>query len=263
MTTYISNIYSLIESHKKHFPTQHRYNAIKCLIEDYINFGLYDRAIKKQKERFCLSKNLIKEYSNSDIFVNYGKYDLFKALNIKLNENSISDITSDILNPLKSPFGKRVITYILIQSNKKHISKILQNTNDKYIKVKREQAGDNSRIDIRIFTTNPLKENLIIDFEIKINHGEETFINDEYQTIREWNDLYIFSQKADVPLENTIAFFVTPSGKSAKCKNFIPLSWHNLNQIICEVLDERIESDKLDTDAIGTLKHFFKSKWLF
>lgn len=263
MTTDISDIYFLIESYKTNFLTHHRFNDINCLIKNYINSGLYDRTIKIQKERFCLTENLIKEYSNSDIFVNSGKYDLFKALNIKLNENSISDITSDILNPLKSPFGKQVIIYILIQSNKKHIAQILQSTNDKFIKVKREHAGDKSRIDIRIFTTNHSKENLIIDFEIKINHGEETFINDEYQTIREWNDLYNFAQKIDVSLKNTIAFFITPSGKRAKCKNFIPLSWHNFNQITCEVLDERIESDKLDADAIGALKHFFKSTWLF
>ncbi len=245
-------------------PTNYsQHETVKMLVESYKLSDLYKKAINREKERFTLVKNIVEDYSVSSLFQQAVRYDLFKQLRLKLDENTLSNITADMLNPKKSPFGKFILVQLLKKTEQNKIAQIIESTDEKLIRVKREQAGDNSRIDIRVYTSNSSGENAIVDFELKVGHGSET-INKEYkyQTDREWKDLLDFSKKSGIG--NIVAYFITPNGIQAKNSNFISVARYDLNQIICEVLNNQTDkTDKIDIDGICALRHFFKSGWIF
>jgi len=258
-------ICSLVESYREQFPVFSRYETVVELIERYKDSGLYEETVKRQEERFRLVESIIKDYTPSSLFIKAGRYDLFRRLKLTLNENEISNITADMLNPKKSPFGKSVIVQLLRKTEKHEIAVIIEMTDDKRIEVRREHAGDKSRIDVRVYTKNLSGEkNAVVDFELKVEHGTETLIDGKSQTEREWEDLQKFSDKLKILPENRVAYFITPHGTKAVSDKFKALSRYDLNDIICEMLSLQDEKeDKIDIDGIGALRHFFKSMWLF
>lgn len=242
-----------------------RHETVKMLVESYKLSDLYEKAINREKERFTLVKNIVEDYSVSSLFQQAVRYDLFKQLRLKLDENALSNITADMLNPKKSPFGKFILVQLLKKTEQNKIAQIIESTDENLIRVRREQAGDNSRIDIRVYTRNFSGENAIVDFELKVGHRSETInINkeDKYQTDREWKDLLNFSEKSGIG--NIVAYFITPDGVQAKNSNFISVARYELNQIICELLNNPTDkADKIDIDGICALRHFFKSNYVF
>lgn len=270
MSKNLKQIRFLIEPYKKKFPIISRYEIIKNLISDYNRSGLYDEKEQKQKERFFLVKCLITEFTQTPFFEKSQRYDLFRRLRLNLNENELSNITADILNPKKVPFGKAVLCQLLEETGKKEIAKIIGATDESQIKVKREQAGENSRIDIRIYTENPPnKENAIIDIEFKNRSGFETVHpkDGRYQTDREWEDLEKLAAEKNIKGRNIAAYFITPYGSPASNMKFESFSRYDLNRIIRDALNDYMEENKSinadGVDAIGSLRHFFNSRWLF
>lgn len=257
-------IRSLVESYQKQFPVFSRYETVVKLIESYKVSNLYERTLIKQKNRFKLLKRIVKDYSQSPMFEQAGRFDLFRQLRLKLKENEISNITAYILNPKKSPFGKSVLVQLLRKTEKYKIAEIIEMTDENRIEVRREQAGDNSRIDIRVYTKNLSGENAVVDFELKVGQGSETVRDGKYQTDREWEDLQVFSEKSGIMSQNTVAYFITPHGTKAKNVNFTAISRYDLNEIICEMMSRQDrKTNRIDIDGIGALRHFFKSGWLF
>ncbi|MBD3344258.1 MAG: hypothetical protein GF401_04260 [Chitinivibrionales bacterium] len=257
-------IRSLIESYQKRFPVVSRYETVVTLINGYNASDLYERIEKRNKERTRMVRSIVEIYSHSDLFEEAGRYDLFRRLRLQLREDDISNISADMLNPRKSPLGKSVLVHLLKKTEKNEIAEIINGTNANLIEVKREQVGDRSRIDLRVHTKNLSGENSAVGFEFKVGHGSETFIDGEWQTVREWDDLMRFADERGIRRGNVVGFFITPNGIKSKSRDFQALSSQDFNEIICEVLNryDGIE-DKIDFDGIGALRHFFKSRWLF
>jgi len=94
--------------------------------------------------------------------------------------------------------------------------------------VRREVAGDESRVDIRIESPG----SLLVDIENKISSGEG-----EDQTGREWRDLHALASRLHVPESAVHAFFLTPDGRPAADPHFKPISY----ELIARVLDRFAE----------------------
>ncbi len=255
---------NLMKDYTRRFSPASGYETIKILIENYKDSGLFEKSFQRKEERFSLTRGLVEAYKKKPFFLKAVQYDLFRELRLKLGEDAISDITADMLNPKKSPFGKSIIVRLLKETGKEKIALIVERKKEEDISVRREQSGDNSRIDIRISTRDFSDENVIIDIELKVKSGSETsHKTGRPQTVREWEDLQGFAETMGVSKKNIAAYFVTPYGTKSKSGKFINLSRDKLNQIIWEELGSIAESTKIDSNGIGALRHFFGSSWLF
>jgi len=259
----LSIIENIVENYQQSFPFESNQKQIANLVKNYQKTNLFKTHQLKKKNRLSTIKKLIKNYQKTNICIKSQKYDLFSEMKIKLSENELNDIIADILNPNKSPFGKAILLRLLRETNKDRLVEIFNNTNNENIIVKREQSGDDSRIDIRIYTNLPY-ENIIIDVEMKIGCGSETsHKNGKPQTVREWDDLNVFANTKNIPSRNIAAYFITPKGITAQSPYFINLSLYRLNEIILEELKASKQSLLIDQDGISACRHLFSSRWLF
>jgi len=258
-----NSVKNIIEGYQYTLPFKSKRKQIFHLIENYKKSNLYKSYKMKRKNRLGTIKSLVENYQTTNIYIKSQKYDLFSEMKIKLSEEELSNITADILNPKKSPFGKSILLRLLRETKKKKLAQIFTHINEENILVKREQRGDNSRIDIRIYTDLP-DGNIVIDIEMKVGSGSETSHKSEKpQTVREWNDLITFANLKKVPSQNIVAYFITPHGTKAKSDDFIHLSRYKLNEIILEELDPTKKSNMIDRDGVSACRHFFSSRWLF
>jgi len=97
--------------------------------------------------------------------------------------------------------------------------------------VRREVAGDESRVDIRIAAPGWF----VVDIENKILSGEG-----EDQTGRESRDLHVVARALRVPESDIHAFFLTPDRRPAANHDFKPISY----ELISGVLDRFAEEAK-------------------
>lgn len=132
-----------------------RYFVIKNLVEDFKN--------RRKNKRLLLITSLIENYKKTNLYFNATKYNLFDDTGLKLSEEQTNNVITSIFNPQKLPFGKPVIIDILRKKGGHHIATIIEATKEENLKVKREQKGSSSRIDIRIITENSSRENAIVD----------------------------------------------------------------------------------------------------
>jgi len=259
----LGSIKNIVENYQRSFPLESKQKQIVNIVENYQKSNLFKTYQIKKKNRLPTIKKLLKNYKKTSISIKSQKYDLFSEMKIKLSENELSNIIADMLNPIKSPFGKAILLRLLQEKKKDLLVRILNSTNIENIIVKREQTGDSSRIDIRIYTDLP-DNNIIIDVEMKVGCGCETTHNSgKPQTVREWNDLNTFAKSKNIPSQNIAAYFITPHGIIAKSDYFISLSMYQLNEIILEELKTSKKSQLIDKDGISACRHFFASRWLF
>jgi hypothetical protein len=241
-----------------------KFDSVKRLVA---NFD-HRKYLAKKKENFRKAKQLIENFKHNDVYKKFIKFDLFKILKLKLSENQISDIVAFVLNPQKTTYAKDILLDILkeaqqyaSQEQSSIVKKLLiavMNTNKDLIRVKREYHGSKSRIDIRIFSRF-----FVVDMEMKIDGGSETYIADEYQTRREYDDLKKFAEKNKI--DNYIGLFVSPSGYCPASANFISLPLYKLSEIIANCInrkDRNFQND-LDKEIHFVLSHFFTSKYIF
>lgn len=254
----------LIEDYQRCFSLRSNYETLKNLVENYKSSSIYIESLHRQAKRFSIVKGLIEDYKKTALSLKAQRYDLFRELKLKLSEDELSNITADIFNPQKSPFGKSILIRLLRKTGKKEVASMIEQVREENIVVKREQSGDNSRIDIRIVTKNFSDENVVIDLEMKVRSGSETsHRSGKPQTIREWDGLIKFANIRGISKKNVVAYFITPYGTKAKSKDFLNLSRYELNQIIWEELDCMKEYATINKDGISALRHFFGSSWLF
>ena len=214
-------------------------------------------------KRLNVIKEAVLNYQKTNIYKKLIKYDLFSELKIKVSEDVLSNIIADIINPIKSPFGKNILLRLLRETDKDELIKIFKKVDNANIIVKREQHGENSRIDIRIYTNLP-QDNIVIDIEMKVGCGSETtHKSGKLQTERELVDLYTFADQKGIPRNNVVAYFITPNAKIANCRNFTSLSLYDLNEVILEELKIYNESELICSDGISACRHFFSSRWIF
>lgn len=262
-THHVSIIKNLVEDYQRSFPLVSKQEQMIKLVTKYLKSNLFQTTQYKNKNRLITIKTLVEKYKNTNICIKSQKYDLFSEIKIKLTENELSNIIADILNPTKSPFGKSILLRLLQGTNNDHLVRKFNNINNDNIIVKREQSGDNSRIDIRIYTNLPA-DNIIIDIEMKVGSGRETtHKNGRSQTVREWDDLIAFAKSKNIPNQNIAAYFITPNGKIAQCPNFNSLSLFQLNEIILKELRTSKTSPLIDKDGVSACRHFFSSRWIF
>ena len=241
-----------------------KFDNVKRLVA---NFD-HRKYLAKKKENFRKAKQLIESFKNNDIYKKFVKFDLFKMLKLKLSENQISDIVAFVLNPQKTTYAKDILLDILkeaqqyaSQEQSSIVKKLLTavvNTNENLIRVKREYPGSKSRIDIRIFSRF-----FVVDMEMKVDGGSETYIAGEYQTRREYDDLKRFAEKNKI--ENYIGLFISPFGCCPASTNFISFPLYRLAEIIINCINRKsknLEND-LDKEIYFVLRHFFTSKYIF
>jgi len=242
-----------------------KFDNIKKLIE---NFD-YRKYLLKKRESFRKAIKLIENFKNNNIYRKFIKFDLFKTLRINLKENQISDMISFVLNSQNIKCAKYILIDILKEAqqyaSKKQVVKLekiinaVMDTNDHFIKVKREYPGNISRIDIRIFS-----KSFVVDIEMKYDGGSETYINREYQTKREYEDLKIFAERNKI--DNYIGLYISPFGNFPASPNFISLPLYKLAEIIINWLNKDLKNeleDDLDKEIYFVLRHFFSSKYIF
>jgi hypothetical protein len=220
----------------------------------------------EEKKKFHNVISLIDDFSETSLFHDYYKFDLFKTLRLHFNENQLSDV---IASTFRLPFGKDILLLLLdkhkhVRSEIQNVFEIIQHIDLSDIYIIREDAGDDSRIDIRVYSKTVSYERFVIDFELKVSNGSETIKNGEWQTDREWQDLNTFSRNNHIAEESMVAFFISNDGSPAKNSNFTPISRKILNQLICEVLEKNIYTQYAEIDSFGinTLCHLFKSNWI-
>jgi len=242
-----------------------KFDKVKKFIE---NFD-YKKYLIKKKENFRKVKELIENFKNDDIYKKFTKFDLFRSLKLNLKENQISDIVAFVLSPQNIKRAKYILIDILKESQRyasKEQSVIVEKainavtvTSNNSIKVKREYRGNKSRIDIRIFS-----QYFVIDIEMKYYNSSETYINGEYQTEREYDDLKTFAEKNKI--DNYIGLYISPFGNYPTSPNFICLPLYKLIEIIVNQLNEGLKNnlkDDLDKEIYFVLRHFFSSKYIF
>ena len=242
-----------------------KFNNVKRLIEDFD----YREYLRKKEENFRKIKQLIENFKSDDIYKEFIKFDLFKALKLNLKENQISNIIAFVLNSQNVKCAKYILIDILKESQRyaskeqsvrvEKIINVVTATSNDSIKVKREYIGNKSRIDIRIFSRY-----FVIDIEMKYHNSSETYINGEYQTKREYDDLRIFTEKNKI--DNYIGLYISPFGNHPISLNFISLPLYKLAKIIVNWINEVLKNDLedyLDKEIYFVLKHFFSSKYIF
>jgi len=108
--------------------------------------------------------------------------------------------------------------------------------------VRREVAGDESRVDIRVESPG----SFLIDIENKVFSQEG-----ERQTTREWRGLQAHATALGLAQRNVHAFFLTPDGRSAADGRFQPISY----RLIVRVLDRFVDEAK-PVDVRLFAKHY-------
>lgn len=98
---------------------------------------------------------------------------------------------------------------------------------EKPYRVRREVAGDESRIDVEVSS----RGEFIIHIEVKIGAAEGTD-----QTTREWNDLQRAADLLGIPEsireQRVFGLFLTPDGTSPGCPKFRAISWRAVAGIL-------------------------------
>jgi len=236
-------------------PRKHHYDVVN-------RFDLPKHKNKKHLQ-LQLSQDLLSHPSTLEFIENYSKNDLFKTLKIKVTENQISDIIAFCLNPKKSVWGKKILlNFIRKCSGNAKIINIIEKTPPNKFYVKREWSGELSRIDIRVITKNAIIfENTIIDFEMKIGSGGETYSEGKFQTEREWKDLLKLAKSQKIPQDQVVAFYVSPLKSKPHSKKFINIQYSEFNSLIANVLLN--SKDENCNDYKYALIHFLSSKYIF
>jgi len=242
-----------------------KFDKIKKLIE---NFD-YRKYLIKKRENFSKAKELIENFKNNNIYRNFIKFDLFKTLRLNLKENQISDMVAFVLNSQNIKYAKYILIDILKEAQQyaskeqavilEKIINAVMDTNDNFIKIKREYPGNTSRIDIRIFS-----KSFVVDIEMKYDGGSETYINREYQTKREYDDLKIFAERNKI--DNYIGLYISPFGNHPASSNFISLPLYKMADIIVNWINKTLKTglkDDVDKEIYFVLRHFFSSKYIF
>jgi len=230
---------------------------------DVLNkFDLTKYKNKKQLQ-LQLSQELLSHPNTIEFLENYSKHDLFKILKIKVSENQISDAIAFCLNPKKSAWGKEILLKLIREySGNTKLINIIEKTPSNKFYVKREWSGELSRIDIRVVTKNGINSpNTIVDFEMKVGSGEETFSEGEYQTQREWKDLLKLAESQNIPKNQVIAFYVSPLRSKPHSKKFVSIQYSEFNNLIKKVLLN--SKDENYYDYKYALIHFLSSKHIF
>ena len=183
------------------------------LIESYKNYI---------DEKFFRAIKVLDDFKEKKIFFS----DIFRLVGFRIDENKFSDAVAYLLDPNGNHgLGTKPLKSFLNSLKKttaiKNIIDSLESNKD-YIIVHRERNETNTRPDIEI-----LCNKFIIIIENKMRYGQETFRNNEWQTDRQFSTLVERSKSIGAG-ENYLAIFLTPQGKEAKNKNFIPVRVNDL-----------------------------------
>jgi hypothetical protein len=129
------------------------------------------------------------------------------------------------------------------------IARILQSFNPNYARifVGRERWGTASRADIDVYRRGP--EGFLICIEHKIRGGEETFIEERFQTDRLWDDADGRATSLGIDTKNIIAIFLSPDGKDAHNKHFVPLKFVEFSSAVTAAVTETCAKNKLSSTA--------------
>ena len=253
-------IKNIIEDYNKSFPLRPRLTTVIDFVEKYKKTNLFKNYHVNTRKRIASIEQLVKDVTKTKFFTEAQKFNLFSEVKIKLTEHELNNCVATILNPRKTPFGKLILLRLLQETNRHNQAKMLNKVGHNNIIVKREQGGDYSRIDIRIYTILS-KNNIIVDIEMKVGSGcETTHDSRKSQTEREWSDLEEFAKSKCIPLENISAYFITPYGTKAKCNKFINITTKHLKKIIQKELKTCETSSLIDKEGIYACRHFLSSR---
>ena len=249
MNTTLEKFNSIFTPRKQHYK-----------VLDKFDFSKYKN---KKQLQIQLSKELLLHPKTTEFLKNYSKHDLFKILKIKVTENQISDAIAFCLNPKKSVWSKEILLKLISENtDNTEIFDIIKKTPSNKFYVKREWSGEFSRIDIRIITKNRINSpNIIIDFEMKVGSGEETFSEGKYQTQREWEDLLKLAKSLSIPKKHIIAFYVSPLGSTPHSKRFINIRFSYFNNLIKKILLNHNDTNYYEYKY--AFIHFLASKHIF
>ena len=178
--------------------------------------------LKHKQKKLSQSKRVVEIFKTNNLH----HFDIFRKAGFTANENSLSDAIAAILDPNETHgLGINPILGVLDQLKKsnpqkiEHIQKLVKN-NQFQIVVHRERHEENTIPDIEISCSE-----FVIFIENKVRGGTETTGSlNIWQTNRQWDALLSRGRDLDMPKENLLAVFLTPEGKKAKNKHFIPLS---------------------------------------
>lgn len=246
--------------------SENKINKANKLLIDFENFTKIDLDVysnilnlskglnyELQNENNCKLKNaneLIKKFKKSSL----NKSNIFLKAGFYPDENNLSDALAFLFDPNENHKLRTKPLEILLRiiDKKKYanlIKKIRLGINE--ISVFREFSEEKTRLDIEI-----IGKEFIIFIENKVWVGSETIINNEYQTNREWKALIKKYEYFRVPPENCICVYLTPQGKKAKNKHFIPV---RVDTLISELLKNL--KDENDIDDIRAFLEFYYYKF--
>jgi hypothetical protein len=203
---------------------QDNFDKSNHLMNSFRNTDLFDSYQKFVDDRFYRADKVLQLFKIKKLFAP----DIFRIVGFYADENNFSDAISYLLDPnANHGLGTQTLKSVLNRIKQKSpaiINQILKSLNHKShsIVVHRERSEISTRPDIEI-----LCDDFIIIVENKMRGGEETFRNDEWQTNRQYD---VLRKRANSIGAHSafLAIFLSPEGKPAKNKNFIPISVNHL-----------------------------------
>lgn len=164
-------------------------------------------------------------------------FDIFRAAGFVATENGLSDAVASLVNP-KGAHCLGIWPLRMLLGKLRHraparvraISRRLnRSTGD--IQVLRELHEETTIPDIEVVSGE-----FLIFIEHKLRGGEETYVNDEPQTIRQWKALENKCKRHGIPIERCLAIFLTPEGKQPAANEFVSLSVEELVSAFLDAL---------------------------
>jgi hypothetical protein len=158
-------------------------------------------------------------------------FNLFEVMNVVGDENRHSRILAWLLDRriehgthAQGNLGFRLFLEVLAEKLRIPVSYA-----DKEYWVRREVAGEDSRIDVEVAA----REVFIVHIENKIWSPEGTAQTKERaQTNREWRDLLRRAKDLKIPEGNVHALFLTRNGRHPSDEKFIPISWDQIARVL-------------------------------
>ena len=166
--------------------------SAKVLIRDY-------RKLQNvRSKQFKDVRNLIRGFTqptndHESLFAKLTCYDMFRTFFrcINLNEDAVTDVIASLLDPSRSPWGKKILLSLLQgdkELKKSKVFSIISRSEDNRFISHLRPRDDESAIDLEI-QAEYRDRKAAVAFEFKRTWGSETINNGGHQTSREWEAL--------------------------------------------------------------------------
>ena len=178
-------------------------------LKEYKNF--FDKYIQNLNKLYESNRKFAKDFNPIDLF------------RVKFDELTHSNILSWAFDPYGSHSqGDLFFKYFL-----KHFNYSIKYDPRNY-KVKKEFRGDESRVDIVIYS-----KDFVFFIENKTLSSEGIA-----QTHREYRDLVLFSKKMSIKKDSIFPIFLSPKGSKPLNENFRPINYRKISKAFEKSLEE-------------------------